>query len=130
MDQNNLFDDSYCFPLHVVPDEYALSLPPIPVKWGEKKMCLGCLFPVLFRCALSSGPSNLPDISLQALQITDTFTQRNFLNQCNLATLFHCKSLSSARKRTAGVSIFENDNAELFHFCHWHSHLDFYLSLV
>ena len=118
------------FPLHVVPDEYAVSLSPIPVKWGEKKMCFGCIFSVLFRCTLSSGLSNLPDISLQALQITDTSTQRYFLNQCNLATLFDCKSLSSALKRTAGVFIFENDNAELFHFCPWYSHNDFYLSLV
>ena len=54
---------------------------PKPVKWGEKKMCFGCLLPFLFRCTLSSGLSNLPDISLQAIQITDTSRQRYFLKQ-------------------------------------------------
>ena len=108
----------------------AVSLSPIPVKWGENKMCFGCIFSVLFRCTLSSGLSNLPDISLQALQITNNSSKRYFLNQCNLTTLFACKSLSSARKRTAGVFIFENDNAKMFHFCPWYSHNDLYLSLV
>ena len=130
MDQNNFYAYSFEFRLHVVPNKYAVPLPPIPVKWGEKKMCFGCIFSVLFRCALSSGLSNLPDISLQALQITDTSTQRYFLNQSNLATLFHCKSLSSTRKRTAGVFIFENNNAELFLLRPWYSHSDIYLSLV
>ena len=93
-------------------------------------MCFGCIFSVLFGYDLSSGLSNLPDISLQALQITDTTRQRYFLNQCNLATLFDCKSSSSALKWTAGAFIFENDNAEPSYFCAWYSHNDFYLSLV
>ena len=100
---------------------------------GMKRKCaLVAFFSVLFRCALSSGLSNLPDISLQALQITDTSRQRYFLNQCSLATLFGYKSFSSARKRTAaaGVFIFENNNDELFLFRPWHSHSDFYLSFV
>ena len=130
MAQNNFYGDSYDFSLHVVSNGSPVPLPSIPVKWGEEKMCFRSLFPVLFRSTLSSGLSNLPDISLQALQTTNTSTKRTFLNQCNLATLFHCKSLSSNRKRTAGVFIFKNDNAELFHFCHWYSHNDFYLSLV
>ena len=130
MDQNNFYADSYYFPLHVVPDEYAVPLSPIPVKWGEKKMCFGCIFSVLFRRTLSSGLSNLPDISLQALQNTNNSIKRFFLNRCILATLFDCKSLSSALKWTAGAFVFDNDIAEFFLFCPWYSHNDFYLSLV
>ena len=84
-------------------------------------MCFGCIFSVLFRCTLSSGLSNLSDISPQALQNTDTSTKRFFLNQWNLATLFDCKSLSSALKWTTVAFIFENDNAELPHFYPWYS---------
>ena len=100
MDQNTFYSYSWYFPLDLVPNGNALSLSPISVKWGEKKICFGCLFPILFGCTLSSGPSNLADISLQALQIADTSTQCYF-NQCNLATLFDCKSLPSALKWTA-----------------------------
>ena len=130
MDQNKFYADSCFFTLHVDPNEYAVSLSSIPVKWGEKKMCFGCIFSVLFRCTLSSGLPNLPDISLQALQITDTTMQRNFLNQWNLASLFDCKSSSSTLKRTVGAFIFENDIAEHSYFCPGFSHNDFYLSLV
>ena len=130
MDQNNFYGDSYYFPLNVAPNGNPVPLPPIPVKWGKKKMCFGCIFPVLFRSTFSSGLSNIPHISLQAPKITDTSTQRILLNQCNLASLFGCKSLSRARKRTPGVFIFENNNAELFLLCPWYSHNDFYLSLV
>ena len=66
---------------------------------GVKRKCASvALFLFLCRCTLSSGLSNLPDISLQALHITDFSMQHYFLNQCNLANLFDCKSLSSALK--------------------------------
>ena len=98
---------------------------------GVKRKCaLIAFFSVLFGRALSSVLSNLPDISLEAFQITDTSTQRYFLNQCSLATLFDCKSLSSNCKRTTGAFIFKNDNAQLFLPCPWYSNNDFYLSLV
>ena len=79
----------------------------------------------LYRLALQ-----IFQISHSKLSKLQTLLLNAFFNQCNLATLFDCKSLSSALKWTAGAIIFENDNAQLFHFCPWYSHNDFYLSLV
>ena len=87
-----------CFPVLLVPSGNAVSFSPIPVKWGKKTHRFGCLSSVLFRCALSSSPSSLTDISLQVNNTTDTPNQRYFRNQCILSSVFDCKSLSSALK--------------------------------
>ena len=114
--------------MHVVSSGDAVSFLPVAVKWGEKKIRFGYVFPVLFffRCALSPVPSNLTHILFQALHITNTSS----LDQHNVANLFAYKLLSSILKRTAGVFIFENDIAELSYFCPWYCHDDFNLSLV
>ena len=61
----------------MVPGGNVVSFSPIPFKWAEKKIRFSCLSSVF---VLSSGPSNLPDILLQALHITDTSRLRYFLN--------------------------------------------------
>ena len=96
---------------------------------GVKRKCALVAFFLFCLDALYRLAFQIFQISHSKLSRLQTLP-RYFLNQCNLAALFDCKSLSSALKRTAAAFIFENDNAELFLFCPWYSHNDFYLSLV